>query len=53
MNLVGKILTVIVLLFSIVFLSVAVMVFQTHRVWRDIRFSFVDRFRHYAENDSE
>lgn len=35
MNLVGKILTVLVLLFSTVFLAVAVMVFQTHRVWRD------------------
>jgi hypothetical protein len=36
MNLVGKILTVIILLFSIFFLAVSVTVFQTHRVWRDV-----------------
>ena len=36
MNLLGKIFTVIILLMSIVFLTVSVAVFQTHRVWRDI-----------------
>ena len=36
MNLVGKIFTVIILVFSIVFMAVSVVVFQTHRVWRDI-----------------
>ena len=35
MNLVGKIFTVLILGLSIAFLMVAVMVFQTHRVWRD------------------
>ena len=36
MNLVGKILTVIILVFSIVFVTIAATVFQTHRDWRDV-----------------
>ena len=36
MNLVGKILTVIILFFSVVFLAVSITVFQTHRNWREI-----------------
>ena len=36
MNFVGKILTVLILLMSVVFLTVSVAVFQTHRIWRDV-----------------
>lgn len=36
MNLVGKILTVVILIFSVVFLAISITVFQTHRNWRDM-----------------
>jgi hypothetical protein len=36
MNFLGKILTVLILLMSVVFLTVSVAVFQTHRIWKDV-----------------
>jgi hypothetical protein len=36
MNLVGKILTVLILVMSLVFMTVAVIVYQTHINWRDV-----------------
>jgi hypothetical protein len=36
MNFVGKIFIVIILLMSVIFLTISVAVFQTHRVWRDV-----------------
>jgi hypothetical protein len=36
MNLLGKMFTVAIFVMSIIFLAISVMVFQTHRVWRDI-----------------